>query len=72
MYPVAAPDATSPRVLPPPWPLADLHPQIRRRALPATTEHDPALLLAALEEIRKRDEALEWLANAGLLALCLP
>ncbi len=72
MYPAAAPDATSPRVLPPPWPLADAHPQARRRALPPATEHDPTLLVTALEEIRKRDEALEWLANADLLAFCLP
>ncbi len=76
MYPVAAPDATLPRVPPPPWPLADVHAQARRqplsRAAAPATEHDPTLLVAALEEIRKRDEALECLATADLLKFCLP
>lgn len=36
-----------------------------------TLDHDPALLLAALEEIQARRLAIEWLLEADLLRLCM-
>jgi hypothetical protein len=39
------------------------------RADPASA-HDPALLVAALEEIEARRAAIEWLLDAELLCLC--
>jgi hypothetical protein len=37
----------------------------------STAEHDPTLLVAALEEIDARQAAIEWLLEADLLRLCL-
>lgn len=34
-------------------------------------DHDPALLLAALEVIEARQLAIEWLVEADLLRLCM-
>jgi hypothetical protein len=34
-------------------------------------DHDPTLLLAALEEVQARRLAIEWLLEADLLRLCL-
>ena len=34
-------------------------------------DHDPALLLAALEEVEVRRLAIEWLLEADLLRLCM-
>ena len=34
-------------------------------------DHDPALLVAALEAVEARRLALEWLLEADLLRLCL-
>jgi len=34
-------------------------------------EHDPTLLVAALEDIESKRLALEWLLDAGLLWQCL-
>ena len=36
----------------------------------AAPAHDPALLVAALDEIEARRAAIEWLLNADLLCLC--
>jgi hypothetical protein len=34
-------------------------------------EHDPNLLVAALEDVEARRAALEWLVDANLLSRCL-
>ena len=70
MYPGAATDSTLARGSPP-WRLPKTQPERSRIVAPPTAEHDPALLVAALDAIRKRDEALEWLVEAELLALLL-
>jgi hypothetical protein len=36
-----------------------------------SVEHDPALLVAALEAVESRRAAIEWLLEADLLRLCL-
>ena len=36
-----------------------------------SAEHDPALLVAALEAVESRRAAIEWLLEADLLRLCL-
>ena len=36
-----------------------------------TLDHDPTLLLAALEEVQARRLAIEWLLEADLLRLCM-
>jgi hypothetical protein len=69
----ATPHAVSPRVFPP---SVKAGPQIARRAPRArgtdpATEHDPTLLVAALEEVQARRAALEWLVDADLLRACL-
>ena len=35
-------------------------------------EHDPTLLVAALEDIESKRLAIEWLLDSGLLGQCLP
>lgn len=69
------PGPTAPRVLQQPASLpeeieADSSFEFRTRAL-APDEHDPALLIAALEQLAAQREAIEWLANANLLCRCL-
>ena len=65
-----APDRTLPPVIPPPaWLRTGL--EITRRTSPAigrdpADEHDPSLLVAALEDIHRRQLALEWLRDADL------
>ena len=80
MYPGTAPDSKSPLMIPAPRVPGKSGPHTSRRAspttpardlLPAAAEHDPALLVAALEAIERRDEALEWLLEAGLLGILL-
>lgn len=69
------PGPTTPSVLQQPVPLPEeIEPDIAyefrtRNAAPA--EHDPTLLLAALEQIETQRAALEWLADSDLLRLCL-
>ena len=47
-------------------------PREKERSEPAAAlDHDPALLVAALEAVECRREALEWLLEADLLRLCL-
>jgi hypothetical protein len=36
-----------------------------------STEHDPSVLAAALEDIRRQQAALEWLRDADLFRACL-
>ena len=77
MYsPTTAPESSAPsrlqRAAPPQTPATE----VARRASQAvgsgtTTGYDAILLLAALEEIRARQEALAWLVDANLLRLCL-
>jgi hypothetical protein len=43
----------------------------QRKGSGLRVEHDAALLLAALEEIESRRAALQWLAEADLLRVCL-
>lgn len=80
MYPGIAPDPKSPVVIvPPPWAPGSLEPQRTRRGLPPAPGHeqalatgyDPALLLAALEAVQRRDDTLAWLLEEGLLGVSL-
>ena len=81
MYPGTAPDPKSKVLHPAPWPYANGEPHRSRRALPSAAEHDPtfpattgfdaSLLVAALEDVRRRDVVLEWLLEEGLLGLSL-
>jgi hypothetical protein len=81
MYPGTAPDSKSPFRTPAPWRPAQSGASGSRRTAPAgpahdpavraAAEHDPALLVAALEAIERRDAALEWLLEAGLLGMLL-
>jgi hypothetical protein len=55
---------------------AAIEPDISRYELPATrsdphAEHDPTLLVAALEHLEAQRAAIEWLVDADLLRLCL-
>jgi hypothetical protein len=44
--------------------------EFRARSLDPA-EHDPTLLVAALEQLEVQRAAIEWLAHADLLRLCL-
>ena len=53
-----------------------IEPDISRCELPARSsgppaEHDTTLLVAALEHLEVQRAAIEWLAHADLLCLCL-
>ncbi|MGO9595413.1 MAG: hypothetical protein ACLQFF_01400 [Steroidobacteraceae bacterium] len=58
-------DAESPR---PRWSRAAATPPIKTGSI---AEHDPTLLVAALEDIESKRLAIEWLVDAGLLWQCL-
>ena len=58
--PPSLPDETEPGLSP--WLAA---------ASPDPAEHDATLLIAALEQIAAQRAAIEWLAQADLLRLCL-
>jgi hypothetical protein len=66
---------TGPSVLAQPVPLpeemeADICYAFRASSLDPA-EHDPTLLVAALEQLAVQRAAIEWLAHADLLRLCL-
>lgn len=69
------PGPTAPSVLPQPVPVpeemeADISYEFRAKSLDPA-EHDPTLLVAALEQLEVQRAAIEWLAHADLLRVCL-
>lgn len=66
---------TAPRVLQQPVSLPEEMESDVSYELPARSfdpaEHDPTLLVAALEQLEVQRAALEWLADHDLLCLCL-
>ena len=53
-----------------------IEPDVSRCELPARnadpdSEHDAALLIAALEDLETKRAAIEWLVDAQLLHVCL-
>lgn len=71
------PGPTTPNVLQQPRSLRGMtEPDIFRCVLPARSsepaaEHDATVLVAALEHLEVQRAAIEWLADADLLRLCL-
>lgn len=69
------PGPTAPSVLQQPVSLPeemepDTSYEFRARSLDPA-EHDPTLLVAALEQLEVQRAAIEWLAHSDLLRLCL-
>ncbi len=67
---------TTPNVQPPALLRRMTEPGISRCELPTRSsappsEHDATLLVAALEHLEVQRAAIEWLADADLLRLCL-
>lgn len=69
------PGPTTPSLLQPPVSLPeeiepDVSYEFRAKSLDRA-EHDPTLLVAALEQLEAQRAAIEWLAHSDLLRLCL-
>lgn len=67
--------STAPGALRPPSLPGWMEPDVAARGFPATgpdaPDHDASLIVAALEQLAMQRAAIEWLAEADLLRLCL-